>query len=747
MSAGKSKSDLEAVKNKVKDLESENLELKTKLQGMEHRLAVVPLLEKEKLHLQKQFNEVVHENVKKSSELEILNLSSLKHREEIKELQVEHDKLTIALETSQEELKELKAHKQSLEGFKFTLVRENEEKMNSITKNIEDIENLTTSNSELILQDSLSKKKISTLLQGLQSLKDSVLQLKDENKCLQSQIIQNGIELIGTMRNCVSGLEKVISGLEKGKSDKAEREILVSDNTETLDKDTQCDEVRSTDLLLRELEESKHLVECLKSRIYEFENATKTSVEQQDNEDSELPITPNKIAVCSGCASLQDQLATLKFNLDSLKDSFEKLEGERDDAVEERNELRREAKYLKYVLCYREDVQNLQMSKQQSKELEKLGSNLVEAEKKVVDLEEEVGRLQEEKQTLLLSILNLHSGHEVDDVEEESEEEDKQNVASEESESNDENQDERNISEDSRNTDSISRREQLKFRFQLSLSESDYSFSSEQRTEGEEENESEIEDNANTSQTWMRMKKIKAENQQLKSSLSEATEEKEELLLSLDKLCEEFDALKENYDKLEEEQAAWSKKAKQDKKAFQTRLRSVELDRENLRDSLRQIQDEKLALLKCLEMRNSEPMSPLSPLPQPVLDKIIAQAQSFTQEENKSNEPTSNEEDSEASSSSDAEEEQKSSLLQTSRENLSRLVGQFDVTPSTAKDSDLTSLVASIENDLGKLKERLNRRDGNSPGRINIHASTQTFNYSEKHQSNYQTFLPIVTVK
>ena len=765
-SAGKAKSDLEVMKNKVKELERENLELKTKLQGMEHRLAVVPLLEKEKLHLQKQVNEVVQENEKKTRELETLNSSSVKLKEEMNGLQAEGDKLKMALETSQEQIKELRANERALEKLKSTLTQENEDKTKSITEYIENIEKLTTSNSKLILQDGLSKKKITTLLQGLQSLNDSVLQLKEENKCLQSQIVENGIELVGTMRNCVDGLERVISGLQNENSEKAEKETQVFDDTKTIDKDTQCDEVRSKDLLLRELEESKLLVECLKSRISEVEEvATKTSAEQQESRaNNELPLTPpSKGSDCSGCTGLREQLASVKSNLDSFKDSFQKLEGERDEAVEEMKELRREAKYLKYVLCYREDVQNLQSTNQQSKELEKLGSNLVEAEKKVIDLEDEVGRLQEEKQTLLMSILNLHSGHQVDDV---MEEENEREESDSESENNDdENQDEPKVIEHSRkadsissntdsisrNTDSISRREQLKYRFQLSLSESDYSFSSGQRTEGEEEDtESEVEDDENE-KTWMLLKKIKAENRQLKSSLNEANDEKEELLSNLDKLCEEFDALKENYDKLEEEHAALSEKAKQDKHSLQTRLRGVELDRDNLKDSLREIQDEKLALLKCLEMRNTEPMSPLSPLPQPLLDKIITQAQSFTQEEHKSNEPTSNEEYSDASSSSDEEEEEKVSVPQTSTESGTDLEKEPDVTSTNAKDKELASLVAAIENDLGKLKERLAKGESNAQGKINKHAFIYKLDIflllkTISNQEKSQIFLSLPTV-
>jgi len=717
----KAKPDHETVKNKVKELETEKLELMEKIQGMEHRLAVVPLLEKEKLHLQKQFNEVVQENAVKSSELQSLNLNFEKQKEEKNELQMKHDKLVIALENSQQELEELKNQNHSLEESKSTLVRENEEKIQMITKCHEDIKNLTVSNTALVSKESRSRSTIAILLQGLQSLKDSVLQLKDENKCLQMQIIESGSELVGRMRNCVGGLEKVIDGLEIPKTEKVEKETQVSSNVETLDKETQCDEVMSVHLILNEAEESKLTVEPSEEE------------DEKPDETSELPATPNtaneqnKSAVCLGCISLEEQQVCLKSNLDSLKASLQKIEIERDDAVEERNELRREAKYLKYVLSYREDVQSLQMSKQQNKELVKMESNLVEAEKKVLDLEDEVGRLQEEKQTLLLSILNLHSGHEVDVVKEEDEEE--ENVSSEESENNrdDENQEKGNTSEDSRTPDSISRREQLKFRFQLSLSESEYSYSSD-RTEGEEsESEQEDTDMETSCQSALHIKKIKTEQKQLKTLLNEANEEKEELLTSLDKLCEEFDSLKANFDKLEEDYFALSERSKQDKETLQVRLQEVEIDRKNMRESLRQVQDEKLALLQCLEMRNPEPTAPESPLAQVDLDQIIARAQSFTQAENKSNGATSNEEDSDASLSSDGEDENRSedqlndkAVIHSTPDNQLGQKGQPGVTESPADDRDLqlASLVASIENDLGKLKERLNNRGSDTSGKI-----------------------------
>lgn len=286
------------------------------------------------------------------------------------------------------------------------------------------------------------------------------------------------------------------------------------------------------------------------------------------------------------------------------------------------------------------------------------------------------------------------------------------------------------------------------------MSESDYSYSSE-RTEGEEsESEQEDMEMEISAQSGLHIKKIKTEYKQLKTLLSEANEEKEELLSSLDKLCEEFDSLKTNFDKLEEDHAVLSKRSKQDKETLQARLQEVEIDRENMRESLRQVQDEKLALLQCLEMRNPEPMPPVSPLTQLDLDKIIARAQSFTRAENKSNEPTSNEEDSDTSLSSDGEDENRSKLqlndkavIHSTPDNRFGQKGQPEVTQSPAEDRDLqlASLVASIENDLGKLKERLNNRGSDTSGKIYI---TRTFKLDCEHTpSNNNLNLPYLALK
>lgn len=799
---------LQSLTNKVKDLEIENKTLKDKFQPMEQRLAVVTLLEKEKLHLQKQYNEILQENEKRKSEVELLNVSAQKEKEEREELKARHDKLATDLEKTYEAIKELKHQTLRLEEIKSSLERENDKKVDTITKYCDNIANLKSSNTVLVQQKDEARNKISVLLQGLQSLRDCVTKLKEESRDLQSQVIDKGADFARTMKTCVGGLEKVVFCLQKEKRVTLEEEVQVgTDIADKLDKDTQCSDLQSVELILGQLEGNEKMFEHVKKIMNELESRYATNKEGEENLERELPlaadgiredgITENQNSECATCKNRQMELAALATELNTVKSSLRTSESERTEAVEESKELKREAKYLKYVLSYREDVQNLQMSTQQSKELEKMSSNLEEAEKKVIDLEDEVGRLQEEKQTLLMSILNLYSGQEIEDVKEEDEEEAGDEMKSEDKDENREGNGEMFARSSSiggrspRTPEAVARREELKFRFRLSLSESEYSYTSD-RTEGEGESD----DEDINSPTAVNLQAVKTENKQLKSNLYEANEEKEELLSNLDKLCEEYDSLKASHDQLAEEHSLVVDRAKKDKIAYQTRLEQIEIQRQNMHDTLRQVQDEKLALLKCLEMKNFE----AQPLPSPVpgldfdriiarahaltqeesneptslqnldLEKIIAHAQSFTQEENKSggpslmpnaemdeiiaraqsfarkennsnepgavpnremdriisrahsftreenksSEPTSNEEESDASLFSETEDD-------TSDQSYNKRIAQRtpdqyvasngQMTRSTPEDSDLAGIVASIENDLSKLKERLHKRD------------------------------------
>ena len=783
---------------------------------MEHRLAVVPLLEKEKLHLQKQVNEILQENEKRKSEVELVSTTVEKEKLEREELQTKNQTLSTDLEKSYEEIKELKQKNILLEEVKSSLTRKNDENVASLDEYRNSIDKLTSSNSALVQQNDEARNKISILLEGLKSLKECVAKLKEEKQDLQSQIIDKGGELAHTMKSCVSGLEKVVSVMEKEKRVTLEDE-LCNDMKNKSDKSVQCSDVKSVELILGQLEGNKDLLDCFKNKINEWERNHAKNLEGQNeltpagDATGEDAITEDQSSDCAMCKSRQIQLDTLSIELDSIRNSLQKLQSEKDEVVEEKNELKREAKYLKYVLSYREDVQNLQVSNQQSKELEKMSSNLEEAEKKVNDLEEEVGRLQEEKQTLLMSILNLYSGQEIEDVKEEDEEEAVDEMKSENNNENDESNGEVFVQSPSaggrspRTPEALARREQLKFRFQLSLSESEYSYTSDRPESEDESDDSAVETH---------VRAIKSENKQLKSNLYETNEAKEELLSSLDKLCEEYDSLKATHDQLEEEHSQLVDRTMKDKIAYQARLQQLEMERENMRDTLRQVQDEKLSLLKCLEMKNFEAQPLPSPVPgldlekiiarahslaqeeskvsestsvpnselekiiahaqsftqeesksgeetlmpntemdeiiaraqsftrkesiskepksvsSPEMDMIIARARSFTREENKSSEPTSNEEDSDASLSSETEDytsdqSYNKAITSEGTPDSQYATSNGQINRSNPEDSDLAGIVASIENDLSKLKERLYKRDAS--GKSHVRQSSQHF--------------------
>ena len=147
---------------------------------MEHRLAVVPLLEKEKLHLQKQVNEILQENEKRKSEVELVSTTVEKEKHEREELQTKNQTLSTDLEKSYEEIKELKQKNLLLEEVKSSLTRKNEENAASLDEYRNSIDKLTSSNSALVQQNDEARNKISILLEGLKSLKECVAKFQEE---------------------------------------------------------------------------------------------------------------------------------------------------------------------------------------------------------------------------------------------------------------------------------------------------------------------------------------------------------------------------------------------------------------------------------------------------------------------------------------------------------------------------------------------------------------------------------------
>ena len=94
-------------------------------------------------------------------------------------------------------IKELKQKSLLLEEVKSSLTREKEQ--NAATLDLKEYrdssDKLTSSNTALVQQNDGARNKISILLEGLKSLKECVVKLKEEKEDLESQIIGKGGEL------------------------------------------------------------------------------------------------------------------------------------------------------------------------------------------------------------------------------------------------------------------------------------------------------------------------------------------------------------------------------------------------------------------------------------------------------------------------------------------------------------------------------------------------------------------------
>ena len=152
---------------------------------------------------------------------------------------------------------------------------------------------------------------------------------------MQSQIIDKGGELAHTMKSSVSGLEKVVSVMEKEKRVTLEDE-LCNDMKKKSDKSVQCSDVKSVELILGQLEGNKDLLDCFKNKINEWKRNNEKNLEGQNklppagDATGEDAVTEDQSSDCAMCNSRQIQLDTLSTELDSVRNSVQKLQSEKD---------------------------------------------------------------------------------------------------------------------------------------------------------------------------------------------------------------------------------------------------------------------------------------------------------------------------------------------------------------------------------------------------------------------------------
>ncbi|XP_031574233.1 trichohyalin-like [Actinia tenebrosa] len=656
------KDEIEMLKARIRQLEEE-LEQERKRQGPSERiLASIPILEKEKLRLQAQVNETLQELSKAKEQLHSATYVSNKHEAEKDILQVKYNKL-------QKDQDRIKAQNEVLEYERDQLLREKKNRENRANEDEKDheanlitIQTLSKQNDELLESESKLKERICILVKGLREVKESVMNVREENVLLHDEIVDNGVAMSETMKKCVQGLQQVIGKVNSGGENKSEKGDS-NDNEEIA-------------RLKEELEDSKTCFHALLQRVIELESGEGKS---GDGEEAKSNHRVNYVG-CPNCAKLQEELRELSSQYEEMQQELEKIEIKHEEMSNDNEDLQQEVKYLKKVLSYRTDVMQVQVSERTTRQMQRLETNLEEAERKCKDLEDEVGRLHNQKQSLLVNILKLHeeevaaaqNGEEPHEDEEE-----------------DEGSDDDGMSDDDNGRLSLNRSKSSGKRSVYGNSEAEFSSGAsfyESESESESDEWSELDDTSQRLQDYV--KGIVSERKRLRSNIKELMAEKRNLNKRVDKSSNDFKSVMKRMQKLDAENVTLREKVKKERRDLKAKLKKEEQEAERLREKLKETESEKDALMKCIEMRSaSEPAEAVDTTEELDVDdvsRLIAKAQAFALEEkSKSDEASeeSEEEETDGKDEADEEEEDKKEEEEESEEGSSSSSEEEEILP------------------------------------------------------------------
>lgn len=587
---------------RIKQLEAE-LELeKARHLPNDAILSSIPILEKEKLRLQSQVNEALQDLAKAKSQLRTASYTTNRLEAEKDVIETKYRKLEKDFEKLQNQNVELQFERDQLLREKKNRTNEKDMDMDA---NLVTIQSLSQRNEELTHSESELKERVCVLVKGLRDVKESVAKVKEENVLLHEEIVDNGVEMAESMKKCLLGLQQVVQQF----------------NNES-NKMVDNDEIQR---LTEELADSKSCCSALLQRVVELETNT-----------GHGDISPKNYDGCPNCAKLEEEIKELHMDYDELKENHEKLEEKMEEVSNDREDLFQETKYLKKVLSYRQDIMEVQVSEKTTRQLQRLETNLEEAEKKCKGLEDEVGVLYKQKQTLLENIMKLHD-----------EEVAQQNADGDEDEDNDlsdEDDDDYSSDEQITSTPSPSRPKSGSMKKSLYANISnDAEFSSgasfygsDTESESESDEWSELEGSSRRLQDLV--SGLKSDRKRLRSNLKELMQDKRSLNKRIGKSTQDFKSLMKRMEKLDSENTSLREKVKTERRALKSKLKKEEKESERLRENLKDMESEKAALMKCIEMNSAaanevETNEPADDLEDDDISRLIAKAQAFAQEE------------------------------------------------------------------------------------------------------------------
>ncbi|EDO41861.1 predicted protein [Nematostella vectensis] len=674
--------ELAMLKARIRQLEGERDSLQEKLDIMEKRISSGASVEKDNIRLQVQLNDATKDLEKTRKKLDEANEASKKAISEKSVLQSRHNTLLVEMEKLQISVERTEDEKTVLQGEKNNLINKNKRLQKEIDASLEDADRLSEENTNLVAENKRLRNRLNDLLHGLRDVKRSVVRVKEENGLLHDEIVSNGAEMMAIMKKCFGGLEMVVSQMDKQETTGNKHGGGIPSN-DRLDNENQklrkelADRVDQNEILLKQVKELEKVrdeqMDDLEDQYKEIEHLKEIN-EELNNRNVELSKADNvsfsrtdeEVEGCPGCAKLRLELNALQEEYESQKIKIEELEVRIEDLKEENDDYQQETKYLKQVLSYREDMKSVQVSQKATRQLQKLESNLEDAEKKCKDLEDEVSKLYSQKQTLLMNILKQHE-EEVEGQDnagdEDGEEEDDENEE-------DENEEDASEEEQPNVTSSFSFRTP-KSRGGTIFGKRSYSMESEFSSGGtsfydsssDEENDAPSELNNAPQKLKDYVYVLQDDLKHFKSSFKETRAEKKSMERRLENSSEDFKAMLQRMQKLDKENVQIRDKMRKEKKTYKSQVKSFEQRIEELKENLQETEEEKQALIRCMQMNGGGPeletpvkKEPESPIPMDDMSRLIAKAQEFARQEQASRGKVSDKSSSEESEDNDVEE-------------------------------------------------------------------------------------------
>ncbi|KAK3752712.1 hypothetical protein QZH41_018681, partial [Actinostola sp. cb2023] len=638
----KDKDEVEMLRARIRQLESE-LELeKAKHAPNDAILSSIPILEKEKLRLQAQINEALQDLGKAKSQLRTATYTTNR-------LDAEKDVVETKYKKLEKDFEKLKAQNVELEFERDKLLREHKNQTNENDKdmdaNLVTIQSLSQRNDELVQSEYELKEQVCVLVQGLQDVRESVLKVKEENGLLHYEIVDNGVAMAECMNKCLLGLQQIVDRMN---NESANKRVSIVSNASEYEEEIER--------LTEELADSKSCMHALLQRVVELES---TSVSSEATTDKEVNYDG-----CPGCMKLREELKKLQMDYDEQKEKIEKMEAEMEDLSTEKDDLHQEAKYLKKVLSYREDVMEVQVSQKTTRQLQRLETNLEEAEKKCNDLENEVGVLYKQKQSLLVNMMKLHD----EEVAQQNGDGDDDDDDDDDDHSDDDDDDYDDYSSDEqtpRTTPPRSKTGSLKKSLYANISnEAEFSsgasfYGSDTESESESDEWSDLEESPRRVRDLV--SGLKSERKRMKSNIKELMTDKRNLNKRIDKSTQDFKSLMKRMQNLDSDNKSLRDKVKTERRALKSKVKKEERESERLRESFKEMESEKAALIKCIEMNSAanelETKEPTEDLDMDDMTRLIAKAQAFAQEERENKDEDVIEEESEVDEEGESGEE------------------------------------------------------------------------------------------